>query len=91
MSIQSALSPVDVAEVRRSFSFSEIFRLAFRLTQKRQRLVFAWLVIERVAVGVCDLLVAGSIDRPVLVLRGGYRIYFDRHSATIAGQTIPNI
>jgi hypothetical protein len=28
------------------------------------------------------------LDKPVLVLRGGYGLYFDRHSATIAEQTI---
>jgi ABC-type multidrug transport system fused ATPase/permease subunit len=71
MSIRSALFPVDVADVKRSFSFSEIFRLAFRLTQKRQRLLFAWLVVERVAVGVCDLLVAGSMYLLFLLLQGG--------------------
>jgi hypothetical protein len=71
MSIRSGLSPADVAEVRRSFSFSESFRLAFRLTQKRQRLLFAWLVVERVAVGVCDLLVAGAMYLLFLLLQGG--------------------
>jgi ABC-type multidrug transport system fused ATPase/permease subunit len=71
MSIRSALFPVDIADVKRPFSFSEIFRLAFRLTQKRQRLLFAWLVVERVAVGVCDLLVAGAMYLLFLLLQGG--------------------
>jgi len=60
MSIRSTPFPV-VGDVKRSFSFSEIFRLAFRLMQRRQRFLFAWLVVERVAVGVCDLLVAGAM------------------------------
>lgn len=28
------------------------------------------------------------LQRPLVVLRGGYGIYFDRHSATLAGQTV---
>jgi ABC-type multidrug transport system fused ATPase/permease subunit len=71
MSIRSALFPVTVADAKRSFSFSEIFRLAFRLIQRRQRLLFAWLVVERVAVGVCDLLVAGAMYLLFLLLQGG--------------------
>src|ERR1700677_1673326 len=71
MSIRSGLSPVGIADGKPSFGFSEIFRLAFRLTQKRQRLLFAWLVVERVAVGVCDLLVAGAMYVLFLLLQGG--------------------
>jgi ABC-type bacteriocin/lantibiotic exporter with double-glycine peptidase domain len=71
MSNRSTPFPVDAANGKRSFSFSEIFRLAFRLTQKRQRLLFAWLVLERVAVGVCDLLVAGAMYLLFLLLQGG--------------------
>jgi ABC-type multidrug transport system fused ATPase/permease subunit len=71
MSIRSALSRVDLADAKRSFSFSEMFQLAFRLTQKRQRLLFAWLVVEKVAVGVCDLLVAGAMYLLFLLLQGG--------------------
>ena len=71
MSIRSALPLVDIADAKRSFSFSEIFRLAFRLTRKRQRFLFAWLVVERVAVGVCDLMVAGAMYLLFLLLQGG--------------------
>jgi hypothetical protein len=71
MSIRPTLFTVDAAEVKRSFSFSEMFRLAFRLTQKRQRLLFASLVGERVALGVCDLLVAGAMYLLFLLLQGG--------------------
>jgi ABC-type multidrug transport system fused ATPase/permease subunit len=39
--------------------------------QRRQRLLFAWLVVERVAVGVCDLLVAGAMYLLFLLLQGG--------------------
>src|SRR3984885_5455195 len=70
MSIRSTPFPV-VGDVKRSFSFSEIFRLAFRLMQRRQRLLFAWLEVERVAVGVCDLLVAGAMYVLFLLLQGG--------------------
>jgi ABC-type multidrug transport system fused ATPase/permease subunit len=71
MSSRSGLFPVDVVEVKRSFSFIEMFRLAFRLTQKRQRLLFASLVVERVGLGVCDLLVAGAMYLLFLLLQGG--------------------
>jgi ABC-type multidrug transport system fused ATPase/permease subunit len=71
MSIRSAPFPVDVGDVKRSFNFSEIFQVAFRLMQRRQRLLFAWLVVERVAVGVCDLLVAGAMYLLFLLLQGG--------------------
>jgi ABC-type multidrug transport system fused ATPase/permease subunit len=71
MSIRSALPIVDIADAKRSFSFSEIFRLAFRLMQKRQRFLFAWLVVERVAVGVFDLMVAGAMYLLFLLLQGG--------------------
>ncbi len=71
MSIRSAPFPVAVGDVKRSFSFSEIFRLAFRLMQRRQRFLFAWLVVERVAVGACDLLVAGAMYVLFLLLQGG--------------------
>ena len=69
--MRSTPFPLDAANGKRSFSFSEIFRLAFRLIQKRQRLLFAWLVIERVAVGVCDLFVAGAMYLLFLLLQGG--------------------
>jgi ABC-type multidrug transport system fused ATPase/permease subunit len=71
MSIRSAPFPVVVTDARRSFSFSEIYRLAFRMIQRRQRLLFAWLVVERVAVGVCDLLVAAAMYLLFLLLQGG--------------------
>jgi ABC-type bacteriocin/lantibiotic exporter with double-glycine peptidase domain len=70
MSIRSALPLVDVADAKRSFSFSEMFRLAFRLTQKRQRFLFAWLVVERVTVGVLDLMVAAAMYLLFLLLQG---------------------
>jgi ABC-type bacteriocin/lantibiotic exporter with double-glycine peptidase domain len=71
MSIRSALPLVDIADAKRSFSFSEIFRLAFRLMQKRQRFLFTWMVVERVAVGVFDLMVAGAMYLLFLLLQGG--------------------
>src|ERR1700678_2974510 len=71
MSIRSGLSPVGIADGKPSFGFSEIFRLAFRMIQRRQRLLFAWLVVERVAVGVCDLLVAAAMYLLFLLLQGG--------------------
>jgi ABC-type multidrug transport system fused ATPase/permease subunit len=71
MSIRSAPFLVDVGDVKRSFNFSEIFQVAFRLMQRRQRFLFAWLVVERVAVGVCDLLVAGAMYVLFLLLQGG--------------------
>ncbi len=71
MSIRSAPFLVDIGDVKRSFNFSEIFRVAFRLMQRRQRFLFAWLVVERVAVGVCDLLVAGAMYLLFLLLQGG--------------------
>src|ERR1700761_4369078 len=71
MSIRSAPFLVDVGDMRRSFNFGEIFRVAFRLIQRRHRLLFAWLVVERVAVGVCDLLVAGAMYLLFLLLQGG--------------------
>jgi ABC-type multidrug transport system fused ATPase/permease subunit len=71
MSTRPALFSVDAAEAKHSFSFSEMFRLAFRLTQKRHRLLFASLVAERVALGVCDLLVAGAMYLLFLLLQGG--------------------
>ncbi len=71
MSIRSAPFLVDVGDVKRSFNFSEMFQVAFRLIQRRHRLLFAWLVVERVAVGVCDLLVAGAMYVLFLLLQGG--------------------
>jgi ABC-type multidrug transport system fused ATPase/permease subunit len=71
MSIRSHPFPVDAGDVKRAFNFSEIFRVAYRLMQRRQRLLFAWLVVERVAVGVCDLLVAGAMYLLFLLLQGG--------------------
>ncbi len=71
MSIRSAMRPVDAANVKWPFGFSESFRLAFFLTGKRQRFLFAWLVVERVAVGLCDLLLAGAMYLLFLLLQGG--------------------
>src|ERR1700733_14206681 len=71
MSIRSPPFPVAITDGKRSFSFSEIFRLAFRLIQRRQRFLFGWLVVERVAVGVCDLLVAAAMYLLFLLLQGG--------------------
>lgn len=71
MSSRSAPFLVDVGDVKRSVNFSEIFQVAFRLIQRRHRLLFAWLVVERVAVGVCDLLVAGAMYVLFLLLQGG--------------------
>src|ERR1700734_3886552 len=71
MSIRSAPFPVHAGDVKRAFNFSEIFRVAYRLMQRRQRLLFAWLVVERVFVGVCDLLVAGAMYVLFLLLQGG--------------------
>jgi hypothetical protein len=47
MSLRSVVFPVARANAKHPVSFSEIFRLASRLIQRRQRLLFAWLVIVK--------------------------------------------
>jgi ABC-type multidrug transport system fused ATPase/permease subunit len=71
MSLRSVALPVAAAGVKHPSSFSEMFRLALGLIQRRQRILFVWLVIERVAVGACDLLVAGAMYLLFLLLQGG--------------------
>jgi ABC-type bacteriocin/lantibiotic exporter with double-glycine peptidase domain len=71
MSLRSAVLPVDEAALKGPFSFGESLRLAFRLAGKRHRLSLAWLIVERIAVGVCDLLLAGAMYLLFLLLQGG--------------------
>ncbi len=52
------------------FSLSESYRVAFRLAGKRRSLSLAWLVVERIAVGICDLLLAGALYLLFLLLQG---------------------
>jgi ABC-type multidrug transport system fused ATPase/permease subunit len=52
------------------FSIGEGFRSALRLLGSRQRLSLLWLIAERVAVGLCDLLLAGAMYLLFLLLQG---------------------
>lgn len=52
------------------FNIGERFRFAPRLLGSRQRLSLLWLIAERVAVGLCDLLLAGAMYFLFLLLQG---------------------
>jgi ABC-type transport system involved in cytochrome bd biosynthesis fused ATPase/permease subunit len=61
--------PVGAANMIKPFSFVRGFRSAVRLLGNRQRLSFALLIAERVAVGICDLLLAGAMYLLFLLLQ----------------------
>ncbi|MDQ1693431.1 MAG: hypothetical protein QOH85_966 [Acidobacteriaceae bacterium] len=71
MSIRSSASPVDVMEIGRPLSLFSGIRSAVQLLELKERLTLAWLVAERVAVGICDLLLAGAMYLLFLLLQGG--------------------
>ncbi len=65
------MCPADVADLRQPFSFVGGLRSAVRLLGIGQRLSFAWLIVERTAVGICDLMLAGAMYLLFLLLQGG--------------------
>ena len=70
MSIRSPICPVGAEGTTRPFSFFKGVRSAIRLLGNRQRLSFAWLIAKRIAVGICDLLLAGAMYLLFLLLQG---------------------
>ncbi|WP_263356206.1 ABC transporter ATP-binding protein [Acidicapsa ligni] len=58
------------AGAKRPFRVAESLRSALHLVGNRQRFTFAWLIVARVAVGICDLLLAGSMYFLFLLLQG---------------------
>ena len=62
---------VGVADPKSPFSFVKGICSAVRLLTSGQRLAFTWLIAERTAVGVCDLLLAAAMYFLFLLLQGG--------------------
>jgi ABC-type multidrug transport system fused ATPase/permease subunit len=62
--------PVDDAEVEVASRVDGKFRIAMRLLENRQRILFMLLTAERIAVGFCDLLVAAAMYLLFLLLQG---------------------
>ncbi len=71
MSNRSSVFPIRVPRIKRQFRALEGLRSAIRLLGRGQRLSFVWLIAERVAVGICDLLLAGMMYLLFLLLQGG--------------------
>ncbi|MGB6305447.1 MAG: ABC transporter ATP-binding protein [Acidobacteriaceae bacterium] len=71
MSIRSPICNVGVVGLKGPFSFAKTMRSAVRLLTSGQRLSFAWLIAERTAVGVFDLLLAAAMYFLFLLLQGG--------------------
>src|SRR3984957_13393232 len=71
---RSPASSQELSDVPRRLSWpvntDKSFRSALRLLGSRQRLSLLWLMAERVAVGVCDLLLAGAMYLLFLLLQG---------------------
>jgi len=71
---RSRTSSEDWSDVQRPihwpFNIGESLRSALRLLGSRQRLSLLWLTAERVAVGLCDLLLAGAMYFLFLLLQG---------------------
>ena len=65
------MCPPDVTDLGEPLGLLDGIRSAIRLLEGRQRLKLVWLVIERVAVGICDLLLAGGMYLLFLLLQGG--------------------
>ena len=74
MARRSCACSEDVSDVKRPlslpFDFDEDLRAALHLLGNRQRLSFLCLIAERVAVGFCDLLLAGVMYLLFLLLQG---------------------
>ena len=64
------MCPVDDAEVEVASRVDGKFRIAMRLLENRQRILFMLLTAERIAVGFCDLLVAAAMYLLFLLLQG---------------------
>jgi ABC-type bacteriocin/lantibiotic exporter with double-glycine peptidase domain len=62
--------PVDDAEVEVASRVDGKFRIAMRLLENRQRILFMLLTAGRIAVGFCDLLVAAAMYLLFLLLQG---------------------
>jgi ABC-type multidrug transport system fused ATPase/permease subunit len=71
MSRRWSTYPAEIADARRSFRHDEGFGVALRLLKGRQRLSFGWLIAARIAVGICDLSLAGAMYLLFLLLQGG--------------------
>lgn len=71
MSIRSPRCPAGVTDIKNPFSFVRNLRSAVSLLGIGRRLSFVWLIAERVAVGICDLLLAGAMYLLFLLLQGG--------------------
>jgi ABC-type bacteriocin/lantibiotic exporter with double-glycine peptidase domain len=71
MSIRSPMRAVGAADLKSPFSFVKGLRSAVRLLTSGQRLAFTWLIAERTAVGICDLLLAAAMYFLFLLLQGG--------------------
>ena len=71
---RSRASSEDRSDLKRLFSWpfnmGDGFRSALRLLGHRQRLSLLWLIAARVAVGLCDLLLAGAMYLLFLLLQG---------------------
>jgi ABC-type multidrug transport system fused ATPase/permease subunit len=71
-----------VEEVSTPLIFVRRFRSAARLLVSRQRFAFAWLIAERVAVGIGDLLLATAMYFLFLLLQGGSTSHHFRWAPT---------
>jgi ABC-type multidrug transport system fused ATPase/permease subunit len=74
MTRRSCTRPEDLSDVKRRFSwpfkFGEGIRSALCLVGNKQRLSLLWLIAQRVAVGFCDLALAGAMYLLFLLLQG---------------------
>lgn len=64
------MSRIDSMDVEGRTSIGGSFRAALGLLGNRQRLILASLTLRRIAVGICDLLVAGAMYLLFLLLQG---------------------
>jgi ABC-type multidrug transport system fused ATPase/permease subunit len=70
MSRQAPVCPIDEVETEEASRGASKFRVAIGLLGNRQRIVCMLLTMERIAVGICDLLVAASMYLLFLLLQG---------------------
>jgi ABC-type multidrug transport system fused ATPase/permease subunit len=64
------MCPIDEVETEDASRGASKFRIAIGLLGNRQRIVCVLLTMERIAVGICDLLVAASMYLLFLLLQG---------------------